>query len=200
MIGPRTRSLGGRCAGPRGALLLESVLALSIFAMAGLVIAGLVGDAADSLSRSRDALRAADLARSAMARLEAGISPMRDLSGPVPRWEEDETAREGDPSEFDGGFADAPPAPSQWEVEIATEPSEFEGLTRVTVRAFKRDASGAVAAAHTLHQLVRLGSAAEDRAGAEDALSGAARRGAERSERRGGADRERARRTGEERP
>ncbi len=173
---------------PRGALLLEAILAVSIFVMAGLAISGAVSGSVDSLARSRDDLRAADLARSVMAKLEAGAANLRDLSGPVPLWEDDEAAREGDSTEFEGGFADAPARPSLWEVEIETEPSEFAGLTRVSVRAFRWGAEGPgsdVAVEYRLHQLVRLSETGEDRAGAEDALSEAARRGEERARRFG---------------
>lgn len=188
-IGRLSRPGGGRGrrspAPRRGALLLESILAVSVFAMAGIAIMGLVGGSTDSLTRSREALRAADLARSVMARLEAGIGTMRDLSGPVPLWEDDESAREGDPSEFAGGFADTPGRPSLWEVEIQTEPSAFAGLTKVSVRVFKRagSESGDLVADYTLHQLVRMSSEAEDRAGREDEISEAARRGADRARR-----------------
>lgn len=180
----------GACAlrGALGALLLETILAVSVFAMAGLAILGLVSGSVDSLTRSREAVKAADLARSTMAKLEAGIGNLRTLSGPVPRWEDDESAREGDDQgEFSAGFADAPARPSLWEVEIETEPSEFAGLTKVMVRAFRRVSaeSDEVVAEYTLHQLVRLSARDEDRAGEEDAISEAARRGAERARRFG---------------
>lgn len=172
----------------RGALLLEAVLAVSIFVAFSIAILGLVGDSASALARARDETRAADLARSAIAKLEAGIANARTLAGPVPRWEEDPTTREGDdasgPEGEGGGFSDAPPTPSLWELQIETDRSPFEGLTHVTVRAFKRASpdSDRTVASYTLRQLVRITADAEDRAGEEDALGEAARRGAERSE------------------
>ncbi len=155
--------------------------------MAGLAILGLVNGSVSSLSRSRDAIKAADLARSTMAKLEAGTATLRELSGPVPLWEDDESTREGDDAAFSGGFSDAPPRPSLWEVRIETEPSEFAGLTRVTVHAFRRGGAGfessEIAAEYTLRQMVRLSQRAEGRAGEEDELSEAARRGADRARR-----------------
>lgn len=173
----------------RGALLLEAVLAVSIFVAFAIAILGMVGDSASALTRARDETRAADLARSTITKLEAGIGNVRTLAGPVARWEEDPTTREGDEgSGPEGGFSDAPPTPSLWEVQIETDRSEFEGLTHVTVRAFKRASpeSDRAVAAYTLRQLVRLSADAQDRAGEEDALGEAARRGAERSDRRPG--------------
>ena len=173
----------------RGALLLETVLAVSLFAMAGMAILSLVGGSIEGIGRSRDAAMAADLARSAMARLEAGLETTQSLNGPVGRWEEDESVWEGDdaagPME---GFADIGAAPTLWEIEVDTEPSQFDGLTLATVRAFKRavENSEEVAAEFTLRQLVRLGAESEDVAGEADAISEAADRGTERRERFGG--------------
>jgi len=156
--------------------------------MAGLAVLSLVNGSVSGLGRSRDTATAADLARSAMARLEAGLGTSQSLSGPVGRWEEDESAWEGDdaagPME---GFADMAPAPTLWEIEVDTEPSTFDGLTLATVRAFRRvsETSEDLAAEFTLRQLVRLSAGGEDVAGETDAIGEAARRGAERGERFG---------------
>jgi type II secretory pathway pseudopilin PulG len=161
-----------RVSARRGVLLLEVVVSVAVFVMASLAIVSLVGGSVDSLGASRDAVRAMDLARSAMARLEAGLDTPQSLPGPVPLWADDHEAVEADEvlgkaGGMGGGFADSPPRPSLWEIEVETEGSEFRGLTRVTVRAIKRASPGSdrVAASYALHQLVRLSGKGEDRAG-----------------------------------
>ncbi|MCC6659279.1 MAG: hypothetical protein IT437_00165 [Phycisphaerales bacterium] len=151
--------------GHAGMLLLEVVAAIAVFVMGGMAILSLVGGSADSLSASRDAVKAVDLARSGMARLEAGLATPQNLPGPVPLWDDDADAWLGDDSAPEtGGFADAAPRPSGWELEVATEPSRFAGLTLVTVTAVKRSGE-TVAASYTLRQLVRLGRGGEEGAG-----------------------------------
>lgn len=149
---------GQRHAGrERGALLLEVVLALAIFVSAGIAILSLMGGALDSLGALRERVRAADLARSAMARIEAGIADPIALNGPVRAWEDEEG----------GPGVDMSPRGSGWELAIETEPSEFAGLTRVSVTA-RRTAERSLptgAASYTLHQLVRLSGKGEDTAG-----------------------------------
>ena len=62
----------------RGALLLEVVLALALFVTAGIAILSMVGQSVGSLKSAREKLHAADLARSAMAKIEAGRSTITD--------------------------------------------------------------------------------------------------------------------------
>ena len=163
----------------RGAMLLEVMRALAVFVTAGMAIIGLVRQAAGELEHVRRVERAADLARSTMARIEAGITSPQAAGGPVRAWADDPEAMEGDPEagEGGGGFADAPPAKSGWEVAVEVEPSEFTGLTLVSVTATERGERDAVRAAYTLRQLVRLSAAEEDKAGDEDRLAEEARKG-----------------------
>lgn len=171
-----------RC--PRGALLLEVILALAIFVMSGIAILTMVERTTAGVVRSRDAARAADLARSTMARLEAGLGSARTLDGPVRSWAE-AGQREDEFAVGVGDIVRANEAP--WEVQIETAPSEFEGLTRVTVHAFRRAARNTdrFAASYTLRQLVRLGGGPEDEVGREDSLLEEARRGLRDVERGG---------------
>lgn len=186
MAARRPRSL-------RGMLLLEVVLAIAVFVMASIAILSIVRGGVGSLQATRDAVRACDLARSAMARIEAGLDTPQSLTGPVPLWEDDAEAWEAD--ELLGGpggqgieFADAPPRPSLWEIEVETEPSSFSGLTEVTVRTLKRSSANSeeLTASYTLRQLVRLVSKGEDKAGEPDELSESAARGARSTSPRGG--------------
>jgi len=76
---------------------------------------------------------------------------------------------------------------SDWELEIETSESPFEGLTAVSIRAIRWASidSDRILAQYTLHQLVRLDELAEDVAGEEDEMMEQARRGIERERRSG---------------
>ncbi len=160
----------------RGAILMETMLALSVFVAAGASIFTLVEGSLTSLERTRLAELAADHARSAMAKIEAGIATPQTLNGPMRGWR-DEAVERGDlgPAAFD---EDA--RPTAWELEIDTEPSEFPGLTRVSVTALRRGGGDQIVASYTLRQLVRLSARAEDKAGDLDALAEEAARAATR--------------------
>ncbi len=165
----------------RAWVLLEVMLAISIFTMAALVVLSVMGQAARNVEITRLELESLDLARSAMARLEAGLKSADELRGPVPRWNQHET----DPG-VAAAFEDDLPEPSGWELEIETEPSSFAGLTLVSVTAQRRDeATGLSSFGTTLRQLVRLSARSEDTIGQEDAITEEARRGARRGGARG---------------
>jgi hypothetical protein len=151
----------------RGAMLLETILALSIFIGAGVSIYTLVDGSLTSLQRARMAEQAADLARSTMAQIEAGIATPQTLNGPAVSWRQMAIER-GDlgPAAFD---EDA--APTEWELQIDSDPSQFEGLTLVSVTALRRSPNDQVLASYTLRQLVRLRDKGEDKAGEMDALA-----------------------------
>jgi type II secretory pathway pseudopilin PulG len=132
--------------------LLECVVALAIFVGAGLAVLVMVERAVAGATLARDRERAADLARSAMAKLEAGLESPETLAGPVPAWQDDEAAVSGSSG-----------APTLWTLEVRTQPSAFQGLTLVTVKAARLASaeSSTETASFTLTQLVRLGRAAE---------------------------------------
>jgi hypothetical protein len=160
----------------RGALLLEGMLALAIFVMMAIAILTMLERTTAGLRQTRDAARAADLARSAMAMLESGLATPRMLNGPVRSWVE--AAERADPMAF--GFGPTPrPHEAPWEIQIEIDPSPFEGLTHVSVHAYRRAGRNAdqYVASYRLRQLVRLSGAADDEAGGQDALMEEARRG-----------------------
>ncbi|MCC6425775.1 MAG: hypothetical protein IT435_03035 [Phycisphaerales bacterium] len=132
----------------RGALLLEVLLALAVFVGAGLAILTVLERSSDAMARVRDRRQACDLATSALARIEAGIDTPETLDGPVPAWED----------LSDGSIIGAG-GDARWELDIRTEVSQFEGLTKVTVEAIKRgpgDPDGAPRDSFILSQLVRI--------------------------------------------
>jgi len=143
----RTLASPGR---PRAAILLECILSLAILVGAGLAIISLVDRAGSALTGARDAELAADLARSTMSKLAAGLGTVQTLAGPVESWRD----------ERDETFDDSLPADSPWTVAIDAEPAEFPGLTLITVTAINADPSGRVRSMYSLRQLVALGSEA----------------------------------------
>ncbi len=145
-------------------MLLEAVLALAVFVIAGGAILNLVRQTMTGLDQSRLTARAADLARSAMAKIEAGIDTPQTLNGPLERQPGEESMRSG------------------WELRIDTELSQFRGLTRVSIEAIKRGegAAEALQAQYKLVQLVRLSGKGEDKAGGQDSLAEKAQQGLSR--------------------
>lgn len=145
-------------------MLLEAVLALAVFVIAGGAILNLVRQTMTGLDQSRLTARAADLARSTMAKIEAGIDTPQTLNGPLERQPGEESMRSG------------------WELRIDTEPSQFRGLTRVTVEAVKlgEGSKESVQAQYKLVQLVRLSGKGEDKAGEQDSLADKAKQGLSR--------------------
>jgi len=148
----------------RGAVLLEVIVALAIFVAAGALILGSMSRATQGLANTRDLEQAADLARSTMARVESGVARPETLVGQA-------QAEENDRGSFSGAARLSP----LW-VEIETQPSAFEGLTHVSVRAVKKTAEGREIASYTLHQLVRLFGEEQEGAGEEDPLAERVRR------------------------
>ncbi len=133
--------------GRRGAVLLECILALSLFVACGLAVMAMMDRAAASVAATRDAEQAVDVARTAMAKIEAGIATPETLNGPVPEWRD----------ERDATFDDSLPRGSGWLLEVETEPSQFAGLTHVGVRAVKIVPGSEVElVSFKLDQLVRL--------------------------------------------
>jgi len=116
----------------RGAILLETLLAIALFAGAALFTIGTLRGALAATQRSAVRLRAADLARTSIAELEAGIGRANDLD------------RRDQPD------------PDELRAEVRTSPSSFEGLTlvEVTVRVPRDD--GTDQTILTLRQLVRI--------------------------------------------
>ena len=163
-----------RRAARRGALLLEAMLALAIFVMAGSAVLALVSGSRQAMERVALDRHAADLARSAMAKIEAGVESAQSLNGPVKPW----SADPGSEIVFQVGGDDPSQRGTGWELRIETEKTQFTGLTKVSITAWKRRGSGdEVAASYTLRQLVRLSGKGADEIGAEDELFAEAKRG-----------------------
>lgn len=143
---------GSRAA--RGALLFEMLIALAVFIATALAIMAAVRQGQQSLMRTIDRARAADLARSAAAEIAAGIATADELDGPV------ETESAADPTAM-------PAEPTGWELEIEPGLAGEFGLTLITVTASHIDKPSV---RHTTRRLTTL----EDTAGGPGGLPNAA--------------------------
>lgn len=113
-----------------GALLLEALIALAIFVMAGMAILSIMRQGTGDIRANRDRARGIDIARSTLAQIESGIATAESLDGPVRDWQGDTSS---------AAFEDAPPPETPWEVNITTQESGLAGLSRVQVRVTKSD-------------------------------------------------------------
>lgn len=144
----------------RGGILLETVLALALFAGGAIFVLQSVRDGIAALDRSRNRQEAVDLARSAIARLEAGLINLEDLrQGQLV---------EGSGDWFDDGAfgeSNGGDISTRYVIEALTSRSPYPGLTLVEVRisaAEAGDGSRPGPLLCTLRQLVRLRQGAED--------------------------------------
>lgn len=135
----------------RGAILLEMLLAVVIFAMAGLAIYGALDRAVDGSVATREKLRGADLAWSAIALVESGAARPETLDGPItersPLWNGPDPGAglgDGESSAWSG-----------WELRVQTEPGRFAGTTVVAVTALRREGERELLW-YTARQLVRV--------------------------------------------
>lgn len=144
----------------RGAILLELLLAVVLFAMAGLAIHGALDRALDRSSSTAERLRGADLAWSAIALIESGAAQPESLDGPID---------EASPLWFGpdpGASVDIPrEGPwSGWELRIDTEPARFRAHVLVSVGVVRRVGTEE-RLWYTARQVIRLGGAVAEGAG-----------------------------------
>lgn len=155
-----------RPAGASGAILLEVMVALSIFAMAALAVIGAVAQGRAGVGRAHLELRAADLARSVMSLIEAGVVSPEAVSGPAPVW--DPTIDLASEQPLRAVLAETSGSRGLdergWRIEAEIEPTEFDGVSLVIVRTalvLGADPDAPEARA-TLRQFVRLEPGPED--------------------------------------
>jgi hypothetical protein len=169
-------------------VLMEVVLALALIVTIGMAVLSAVSQSTGALKEARERQVGVDLARSAMAKLEAGLESTTTLSGPVPAWSEDVNLAEMSDEWEETG----------WELLVEAEPSGFEGLTYVSVTARRvrefggEDDAGGIS--FTLRQLVRLAQKDEEGIGEKDDVTLEAEKALER----GGGRRDRRGRDAEE--
>lgn len=124
-------------ASKRGAILLECMLSLALLIMASVAVLACLDSAASAAGRRSDEARAAQIATSAMAMIDAGIMSPETVQGPVDKWRTGVVGERG------------------WRVTVDTSPSEFGTLVHVTVRVHRGE-DAALPPLASLHQLVEL--------------------------------------------
>ncbi len=151
----------------RGALLLEILIALSLFVTAGSIILVSTTSMTASLARSRDRQIATDLAVSKMAALEAGLTTAEQLNDSLVEVElfSDQSAAD----------LDAQMQQARWRLVVETEPSRFSPLTNVTIRVLdaRSGSVGSETELAVLHQLIRLNASAPEEFESDPLLNGA---------------------------
>lgn len=149
----------------RGGILLEVLLAIAIFAATAGVVLGMISDALAALSRSQERAAAVDIARSALARLEAGLLNITDLRAGRVMSRLDESADGGSSAEADiGAERDDDAARAGLAVDVSTRRADWSGLSLVELRVRRIDADPDSAPLCTLRQLVRLREESDDSA------------------------------------
>lgn len=134
----------------RGDVLLEVLVALAVFVVGATLLLATARETLASLDRAQRREAATDLARSVLARLEAGVINLQDAR--AGRVGDDDEAARGD---------------EVLSVEVRTRRSPWPGLALVEVRVRDRDAARDGPSLCMLRQLVPLGA---DDASAVDGL------------------------------
>ncbi len=135
---------------PRGAILLEVMLAIGLFVGAAAFCLGVTSSLFSALERADHRRLAIDLAGSKLAELEAGLITVQDLRG---EWSGGVGSR---PDDVDrAGTAGG----SSWEIDAVTTPTEYRGLSLIELTITEVPAGGGVeghVVSFTLRQLVAL--------------------------------------------
>jgi hypothetical protein len=147
----------------RGGVLLEVLLALTLFVGGALAVLRATSQARRSVVEAGTLQRAVDLATTRMAELEAGLISDADLreGGGMPR------------PEF--GAFEAAPATNRLRIEVATRRSPYAGLTLVELDVLDPDqiaVDGGARVVFSLRKLVQLRDQPVDEYELDDMLEG----------------------------
>ncbi len=136
----------------RGALLLEVLLSIALFAGSAAFTLGAANSVFDALDRAKREHEAIDIARSKMAELQTKMISVRDLNS---QWSGDIGSYQTD-ADFDSLQSSL-----RWAIEVNTSPTEYTGLSLVEItvselqeQAFEQGGSAFVS--YTLRQLMPL--------------------------------------------
>jgi hypothetical protein len=141
----------------RGAVLFECMLALALLIAAGVTVLACLDQAQSAVQAHEEASQAVRVAQAALSLMDAGVITPETVQGPVSKW------RPGV-----GGV--------ELVATVETQPSEFTGLTQITIRVTRPNASADARPLATLHGLIDLNSsrARSGAAGDESPQSGSA--------------------------
>lgn len=138
---------------PRGAILLETLVALALFVGAASFTLAALTSVTSRLERARRDTAALDLAQSKLAELEAGLVDLADL-------------RDGEAALRTVGsveFDESGPLGLQWTLDLETRRTEFTGLVHVRITVREAGASNEeTAGTGTVESLVRLSEVDEE--------------------------------------
>lgn len=140
----------------RGALLLEVLISIALFAGTAAFTLGAANSVFDALDRAKRELEAVDIARSKMAELQTGMISVRDLRS---QWSGDIGSYQPD-ADFDSLQSSL-----RWTIEVQTSPTEYTGLSLVELTVSEltlqtQEQGGRAVINFTLRQLMSL--SAED--------------------------------------
>lgn len=113
----------------RGAILLEAVIGLAVFLAVAAFVLAASRQSLDAARATALEARATDLARSALAAIDAGLVPAAALDGGEDLLEAIGWLEPVDPAAAD-------PARGRWSVSVTMDPSGFAGLTMAEVVAW----------------------------------------------------------------
>jgi hypothetical protein len=130
---------------PRGAMLLEVTLSIALFVGAASFCIAVTRSLFASLDQAGRRHFAADIARSKLAELEAGLTSIQDLRGP---WG-------GNVGSRDASDLQERAAP-RWQLDVRTSPSQFRGLSLVELTVSELPEAAPDPVEFTLRQLIAL--------------------------------------------
>jgi type II secretory pathway pseudopilin PulG len=147
------RTVAGRAGGRRGGILLEILLAVAIFAGAGVFALASVKSVFAALDRARREQALVDLARTRMAELEAGFINLSDVRGETPLAAGDRLTPGGANEQINDH---ARGESSPWSIDVRTSRTEFSGLSLVELTVTERSLAMPDRLSFTLRQLMPL--------------------------------------------
>jgi len=132
----------------RGAILLEVLISLALFAGAAAFALRAASQALTRIDRARSQARAMDVARSRLSELEAGLVSLRTITGDDGRVEQIGSR----------DWRDQPSSWDAWEVSVRVARTEDSGLSLVTITVTNEGSVAASADAVTivLSEIVRI--------------------------------------------
>ncbi len=128
-------------------MLLEVTLSIALFVGAATFCIAVTRSLFSSLDQAGRRHFAADIARSKLAELEAGLTSIQDLRGP---WAGNVGSRSRDASDLDERAA------PRWQLDVRTSPSPFRGLSLVELTVSELPDAAPEPVEFTLRQLVAL--------------------------------------------
>lgn len=135
----------------RGGILLETLLAIALFAGAAAFTLGAARSAFTRLDQTRREQLALDLARATLAEIEAGLLSLADLR-------DGERGSVGSLDDYaPSGSLDDVDLATRWAFDVVVDPTPYGDLSLVTLTVREETASGGDAGTSiTLRQLLRL--------------------------------------------